>query len=328
MAIADSRHHLLLSSASTNWGASLAKLDLIQLGIIVPTKDRPQEMNRLLESIYKQSYLAKTLIVVDGSGESIEAGLLRDPRVELIYVRVLPPSLTVQRNRGVQAIPEGLTHVGFLDDDIVLLDGAVEALVHGLAEDVDTLGGVSFNIIEDAKSTPSWILRLLGLHPMRIGQVSKGGSVAANVNVTATRDTKFLCGGATVWRVDVLRKFKFDEALKGYALWEDVDFSYRVSKHWALRVIESAKVLHLHVPSSQPNAARFLGDLEIVDRFYFCMKHRPEMSRLATTWAAIGTIIRNSLAYLGGNPSALVRVWANVCALLRCTFVKVERRAP
>lgn len=299
----------------------------VRLGFIVPTKDRPKELNRLLKSMYEQDFLPETIIIVDGSAEQVENGLIRDSRVQIIYTRVFPPSLTAQRNRGIAAIPDGLTHVGFLDDDIVLLPGCLKEIVSYLDNPELNLGGASFNIVEDHNVSAIWLLRFLGLFPKRPGTVSRGGSVQANVNIHANMNSQFLCGGATVWRSEVLKTFKFDEFFKGYALWEDVDFSYRVSKKWPLMVIKNAKVLHLHIGAVNPAAARYYGDVEVVDRFYFCKKHAPATGKLAAAWATFGTIFRNLVSWVRSRQSMhFVRAISNFNALCRCLAGNLKRK--
>jgi glycosyltransferase involved in cell wall biosynthesis len=304
----------------------LSDTNTIRLGFIIPTKDRPQEINRLLKSIYSESWKPEVIIVVDGSVAPIEENLLRDPAVQLIYKRVFPPSLTAQRNAGIQLIPSSLTHVGFLDDDIVILKGSMRALIEGLASDLHNLGGVSFNILEDKPVFSPLAQKALGLFPMKRGHVSLGGSIRPNVNLEKDLDTHFLCGGATVWRADVLSEFSFDESFRGYALWEDVDYSFRVSKKWKLKAIASAKVLHLHVMSSAARSQAAIGDIEIIDRFHFFSKHRQDLSFFVTCWAGVGTVLKNFYLYAKGRHVTKERISANLDALRRCLKGKFDRK--
>lgn len=300
----------------------------IKICLMIPTMDRPKEINRLLKSIYSQSYLVSSIIVVDGSKEPIQPTLLIDERIPLEYIRCFPPSLTRQRNVGIARVPADVDYAGFLDDDIVLEDGAVQAIVDFIEKHGRNLGGVSFNIIEDGPRPPAWILQFLGLSATRPGGVSRGGSVNSNVGVKSDRLCEWLCGGATLWRRDVFQNFKFDEWYIGYALWEDVDFSYQVGLKSPLGVASAAKVQHLHM--SKPlneKSARFLGDVEIVDRFYFVTKHRANMSMLACVWASFGTVVRNALQGLRNRDKLMLyRISANFEAFKRCMQGKVQRR--
>lgn len=308
-------------------GHSIAVPSKVRVGFIVPTMNRVFEINRLLQSIYAQDVLPLCVIVVDGSDEPIESQLLKRDGVELIYQREFPPSLTRQRNRGIAVIPEGLTHVGFLDDDLVLLDGAMSSMIRFLEAQPEDLGGASFNI-QDVSSGKLRIFAQLFFHSAwrHHGSVLRSGYADNNLSVKQDRFTQWLCGGATVWRTSVLKGYKFDEWYNGYALWEDVDFSFRVSKKWRLAVVAEAKVLHLHKGHMTVLKSKRLGELEVVDRFYFVKKHSDEMSYALAIWATVGTILRNVVYSIQKREIFyLHRAWANARAFARCLGGNISR---
>lgn len=299
----------------------------VRLGFIIPTMNRPESLNRLLRSIYEQGLKPECLIIVDGSDQSIETLLLRDESVELIYVREFPPSLTRQRNSGIRSIPEGLTHIGFLDDDLKLLAGSLRAAVSCLEKESHHLGGISFNIMDKiGRGRFHWLLVLMGQSSFTPGKICRSGFATGSLGVKRDHEAQWLCGGATIWRREILETFKFDEWFTGYALWEDVDFSYRVSKSYKLMVLEDAKVLHLHQGIETPDRAAKIGDIEIVDRFYF-VKKNPEFFRLShAVWASFWMIVRNlRMALKSRDRLYLIRSKSNVRAIIRCIFFEVKR---
>jgi len=296
------------------------------IGFIVPTMNRTESLNRLLASVYGQTVKPDTIIIVDGSDNPIEDHIAHDPSVTLIYVREYPPSLTRQRNSGIRAIPGHLTHIGFLDDDLVLLSGCIEAISGFIEQHDDTLGGAGFNI-QDQPPGPLRLLSVIMAHSsLRPGKVRSSGYASSNVSAKQSYYSEWLCGGATIWRKSVLEEYKFDEWFKGYALWEDVDFSYRVSRSLKLALVADAKVLHLHIHNYDRERASRLGDLEIVDRFYFIQKHRNPMSIRMGVWASFGTIGRNILtAAKQQNSLHLIRALSNLRALVRCMRGDIRR---
>jgi GT2 family glycosyltransferase len=157
--------------------------------------------------------------------------------------------------------------------------------------------------------------------------VSLGGSVQPNVNLESDLFSEFLCGGATVWRRDILESYSFDESFRGYALWEDVDYSLRVSEKWKLLVIADAKVLHLHIDSSATRSQTMIGDVEIVDRFHFYSKHRDRLNFLVTSWAGFGTLLKNLYLFAKGKNVTTERLLANASALARCLQGRYVRRS-
>jgi len=298
----------------------------IYLGFIVPTLNRPNELNRLLRSLYNQSVLPQAIIIVDGTAQSIAAGILHDDRVPIIYAHDIPPGLAKQRNTGIALIPSALTHVGFLDDDLVLAPDACAEIVKLIEEEGPGLGGVSFNITEEGNRRARLPMWLLGQWPLKTGTVAKNGSVEGNYNLSHSKYWQWLCGGATVWHTEVLRTYSFDEWYKGYSLWEDVDFSYRVSKKWRLAVAVNARVQHLHIPPSRQDQFARLGDVEIIDRLYFVRKHADSMWLLGAYWAVLGTILRNLFVLVRRfEPKQAHRVGANLKAVGRYLSGRLEK---
>ena len=311
-----------------NWREDRSTLEShFRLGFIIPTMNRLEPLNRLLRSIYSQTILPESLIVVDGSDEPLERNLVRHPDVELIYVREFPPSLTKQRNAGIQNIPAGLSHIGFLDDDLEFVPGSLDNLRSYILGQGGELGGVSFQIIGNPVPGPfHFLLTMMGQSSSTPGKVCKSGFAVGDLGACETYNSQWLCGGATVWRREVLEQFKFDEWFKGYALWEDVDFSFRVSQHYKLAVLTDAKVHHWHQGVDSPERALRIGDLEMVDRFYFVQKFPGQLSYPAAVWAGMWVVARNfRLAVLGWDRIFLFRTYSNIRALIRCSFGRVER---
>jgi glycosyltransferase involved in cell wall biosynthesis len=91
-----------------------------RLCFIVPTKDRPFEIERLFNSISIQEALPSQILVVDGGEPGIKDLVEKFPQLSIDYIHVLPPGLTRQRNAGLNAVRQDIDLVGFLDDDIVL----------------------------------------------------------------------------------------------------------------------------------------------------------------------------------------------------------------
>jgi len=101
--------------------------------------------------------------------------------------------------------------------------------------------------------------------------------------------TDWLCGGATIWRKQILDEFKYDEWFKGWAYLEDIDFSFTVSKSYKLVVVRSAKVQHFPPPFDSKKL-HSLGETLTIQRYYLVRKH-PQLSVAMFYWATLGQII-------------------------------------
>ena len=100
-----------------------------KIAFIIPTMNRPRELQRLLASIESQSAIPNEVIIVDASADPIDRVLKNFPTLNLRYIRVLPPCLSKQRNAGLAELSRNISLAGFLDDDLVLEPGSVEAKI-------------------------------------------------------------------------------------------------------------------------------------------------------------------------------------------------------
>lgn len=266
-----------------------------KLAFIIPTRNRLGFLTKLLISLQNQTVQPHQIIVVDGSDESIELNIreLFSPAVE--YVRVFPPGLTKQRNVGIQALGADITLAGFLDDDMVLEEDAVEAMLRFWEGCPDDVGGTSLNITNNPvpSSAPFGKLfrRLFCLGAGRQGVILRSGICTAVSPVLKNTYTEWLSGGATVWRRHILDEFKYDEWFKGGAYVEDVDFSFTVARNYnyKLVVLRDSKAQHYPPPFNR-NKCHSLGRMVTQQRYHFARKH-PQFSIRRFYWATFGVAI-------------------------------------
>lgn len=251
------------------------------LGFVIPTKDRPGKVENLLKSFTAQDVSCGRIILVDG-GRSIRhivegfSGVL-----PVEYCRCDPPGQIRQRNMGIALLDERTPLVGFLDDDIVLTAGALGRMLSFWNSVAPLTAGVSFNVVSDHSSFPSWAKAIVRRMMPRQGRVLSSGYHISIENVHAHIRSQWLCGGATVWRQYVLKRFKNREISTKWAILEDVMFSYPVGKEFPLYVCADARVRHEHVyDHTVRRRHRYYGRTVILWRLFFVESY-PELSRTA-----------------------------------------------
>ena len=74
------------------------------IAIIVPTKDNPEDLYKLLKSMQGLTVRPDQLIIVDGSDGDIGPVMAQFKDLDIDYLRVRPPGLTRQRNAGIGAV--------------------------------------------------------------------------------------------------------------------------------------------------------------------------------------------------------------------------------
>ena len=259
-----------------------------KIALIIPTRNRRDLLVKLLQSLQEQTVPANQVIIVDGSDQPIEPEVKQFLTPGVSCIRVFPPSLTRQRNEGVKALAEDITLVGYLDDDIVMERDAVEAMLRFWEQCPDDVGGSSFNITNLGRVSLFGKLlgRLFCFYDDRQGAVLRSGFNVAVSPVLKDTYTEWLCGGATVWRRQILEEFKYDEWFAGWAYVEDVDFSFAVAQEHKLVVLQGARVQHLPPPFN-PRMCYAHGRMVVQQRYHFVRKH-PQLSLPLFYWATLG----------------------------------------
>lgn len=286
-----------------------------RLAFIVPTKDHPEPLRRMLGSLASQSCLPHQLIVVDGSDPPIEHIVQEFPSLGIEYIREFPPSLSRQRNVGIAAVKETINLAGYLDDDLVLEPGCIEAVMQFWESATPDVGGVRFNIISDPMPKATWIKSLFMADSHDRGRVLPSGHVSMIGPVSQDKYVDWLSGGATVWRIQVVEEFAYDEWFEGTGYLEDVEYSYRVHKEYKLMVVSDAKVQHFSSPVRR-EMNYTLGKWQIINRMYFVNKN-PEFSRPLVYWALLGDMVLNAGTSLWKRDwGLLMRAWGNCAGVL------------
>lgn len=262
-----------------------------KLAIIIPTKNRLEELTRLLKSISDQDIKPSQVIVVDG-GDRAAGGIIGSFRsLSIDYLHRIPPSLTVQRNSGVNALRDEITLAAFLDDDIVLQEGSIGAMMKFWEDAPVDVGGASFNLVNEIYKKPTFFERLFLVNTDKPNKILRSGFQGKVSFVNETMPADWLVGCAMVYRRKIFSEFSFDEWFSGYSRYEDVDFSYRVGKKYKMYVVSGADVLHLNKPED-PDFSFTLGKMEFVNRLYFVRKN-PELSMPLCYWALFGIFMNN-----------------------------------
>lgn len=286
------------------------------LALVVPTKDRPEDLGRMLASLAAQTRLPDHVIVVDASDPPVEHVLANFSGLDIEYVRVFPPSLSVQRNAGMARLRKNATLAGYLDDDVVLEPGAVEAMLRFWESADANVGGAGFNIVNNP--APRWIAlkHAFGIDSKHRGRMLASGFPTTICDVRSDLETDWLYGGATVWRRTVVETFPYDEWFVGTGFMEDVDYSFCVRSSYRLCVVANARLAHYSRPV-RSDRQHLLGLWQVVNRMYFVRKNRDRgLSTISATWATLGLILLNSgLALTRADKNYLRRAIGNILGL-------------
>lgn len=207
--------------------------------VVIPTKNRTQDLDRLIESINQQTMLPHRVVIVDQSPQ-IQIRI-ESSKYEVLHLHVTNiTGLCAAKNLGVQKCTSEIIH--FFDDDIILDPNYFEIINKHMEEHPHYVG-----ICGRQKNSKSSRLKLLAFSLFHIGAFydirKKCNSGFVKQSLTPTR---ILPGGITAYRKSIFRDFQFDETLIRYCLGEDMDFSFRVSQNHSLAFATDALALHNH----------------------------------------------------------------------------------
>ena len=263
-----------------------------KISFVVPTKDRPEDLAKLLASIAVQTCKPDQIIVVDGSEPAVRYVVDRfSSALPIDYVRVFPPSLAKQRNAGMAVLHADTTLGGYIDDDIVLEPEAVERMLAFWDSAPADVGGAAFNITNNPRAPWQWIKRVFEVdHPVP-GIVMRSGFPSSISYQEKSIETDWLYGGATVWRREVIERFPYDEWYIGTGFGEDVDFSFNVREHYRLILVGDAKLAHYSYPI-RADRQFLIGKWQVINRMYLVRKYKRRGLLLSHAWiASLGMLI-------------------------------------
>ena len=288
-----------------------------KLAVVIPTKDRPEELRRMLTSVRAQTRRPHQIIVVDGSMPDVRAVVDAFPELAIDYVRVFPPSLSQQRNAGMRELEPDITIAGYLDDDLVLEPDAIENMLRFWESAAPEFGGAAFMITN--APAPRWLAAksLFGIDGPVPGRMLRSGFPSSFGRPAHNVECDWLYGGATVWRREIIARYHYDEWFLGTGFMEDVDFSFSVREHYRLIVVAQARVAHYSAPT-RPDRERLLGTWQVVNRMYFVRKHTHRGLSIGSAWVAnIGLALLNgAIAFTRLNRSYWRRAQGNVAGII------------
>jgi GT2 family glycosyltransferase len=280
--------------------------DISRISAIICTKDRPDEVLRCLASILVQSCLPDEIIIVDSSHNVELAGRLDKwagkGKIELLYIRS-DPGLPRQRNVGISKASGRI--IFFFDDDVVFERDYIEEIIKVFATDpTGRIGGVMGDIHElrEARQIQAWwknpLRRAFFMSCFGNGRFLLSGSATWPYGTDVVLPTEFLCGGQVAYRRSVFENLLFDENLKGYALYEDVDFSYRESRLYQNVYTPDARCWHLMSPTARMEINELMK-MQLEHFSYLFHKNLPQTWRhkIAFQLVLIGTRIVPRIEY-------------------------------
>ena len=223
------------------------------LSIVIPTRNRPHHLQILLESIVKSNASEFEVIVISSGIDISEVISNYKKNMQIKHIHTQIPGQINQKILGVNNITENSDWVMFCDDDLIFQKDFFQNLKNCLEESSNTIGiGVSLPSTE--KNLRSSKLKVLFasvflLRNVSYGAILKNGHACSYMKSTSKIRTKWL-SGASIWRSEIAKKYSSIYPQTKYAAYEDVIFSFSVSKFGSMFFCPSLKMDFQNVPTN------------------------------------------------------------------------------
>ena len=251
------------------------KFNSEDLAIIIPTKDRPLELKRILSSIVELDCKVGRVIVIS-SGINVGEVLKKFKKFITIEYYQSEPGQIKQRNLGISKLNNSTKLVATMDDDAVFLKNSVSEMIK-FWNSVDTnTAGVGFNVINQNPHKHSWFKGLIGVSVSDPGKVLKCGRNTKISNVIQDISTEWLNGGGTVWKQSILQENEHKEINSKWAVYEDLIFSYSIGKNNNLYVSNKSKI---RIDDNKDDDKNYIsnyykGKTQFLWKLYFISQHK------------------------------------------------------
>lgn len=239
-------------------GAGRDKMpDPLTVSVIIPTKNRPGDLARTIETLLQQTVLPQELIIVDQSPEptftrpiSIPLTCIHDPSLS---------GLTVARNVAMDHAQGNLWL--FLDDDVLLEPQFIEEIIKAYNADVTGVSGIITNYSIPPLKQRLWetVFQIGPFRDDRQGIYRDAWRLCDSSPIRVRQ----LGGGLMSFRASAVRHYRFDTNLTGASPGEDIDFCAGLPKGNILLIAPKAKLIHNRTPESRDSTHWISVDAQV-----------------------------------------------------------------
>lgn len=293
----------------------------MNFSLIICTYNRRNAIETLLNSIVKQSVYPHQIIIVDGSLNLDTQTYFEQTsfkNLDYFLIDASERGLTKQRNFGILKVHDTSEIVCFLDDDTILEPNYFEEILKTYIDFPDAfgVGGYITNEIKWKVNSENhresnkfftydgfhrtedkrFVLRkILGLDsdvlPGFSPLFSHGRSISYLPPSGKTYQVEQLMGGVSSFRKKVLEIHKFSTYFEGYGLYEDAEFTIRISKFGLLYLNTNAKLEHHHDAAGRPNQYCY-GRMVVINGWYVWRTKNPNPTFIhKVKWHAITILL-------------------------------------
>ncbi len=294
-----------------------------ELCVLIATKDRPNELRELLISISQSTLVPKKILIVSSGAEISHFIYEYFQKIDLEIIHSNVSGQSIQKSIGIKSLSTNYKWVLFLDDDVSLESSTLEILYNGYLMNPifnSYLGfglGITNRISRSQNKTVKYLLKLFHLFSDTPGSVLKSGHAQSYLDHEVQIEVDWL-NGISAWNSKILFNYSNHQTPTPYSAYEDVAFSYKVSKNYKLLFVPIAKVRNQKMQVDSPlTVNQFLCGGYLRYKFVF------ENAELSKKWLLITQVIRGADFIFRKNQGCKIftrikiaaKLWVNLAIL-------------
>lgn len=281
----------------------------MEVSLVIPTFNRERDLREALCSILRQTKLPKEVILVDDSDNYKTRDLIERMSKDFLSKKITTKYLRREGNRGIAASRNiGVTLstgsiIFFVDDDVILDKEYIEEVLKVYEKHPNAMGVQGYVKNFGFSALGNSIRKVFFLFHQEENRcrVLPSGAVTYPYSPCRMIKCQWMSGSNSSYRKVVFKNFKFDEKLKEYSLGEDLDFSYRINKHYpdSLYMTPHAKVIHKASLTPRSNSKRETY-ISVAYPTYLFYKNVEQtiFNKIILAWSMLGRFLADTLGLM------------------------------
>jgi GT2 family glycosyltransferase len=277
------------------------------ISLIIPTYNRTKDLREALKSLKDIKKLNEILIVDQSTNKETEKFVkgLKNKKIKYLFSDL--PSIPQARNIGIKNLLKNTKIVCFSDDDVIFEEDYFQEILRVFNENPKARGVAAVAIPQgkrqEISKEYSFLRKIFFLeHPEKNRMdVRSAYDNMPPYKITRVINSQWLPGVNMVYKREVFSEQLFDENFIGYALAEDVDFSYRLQKKYlnSLFMTPHTKLIHLISPIERYPTKK-MSYVNQINHFYLNFKDFNETMRekLIFAWSVFGIALLRTLYFM------------------------------
>lgn len=262
--------------------------------ILIPTRNRPLKVTKLLLSIC-QSEIKPHQVVVVASGDDIYQVVSSfETKLPIKYIYSERPGQIAQKKIGIDSVISEIEWILFLDDDVLLSQSAISTAFKTLQllemTEQEKVLGIGLAIESTSRTNnSSKLAKVFGkffyLYDQKPGVVLRSGQTTSYLDSSKPIYTEWL-NGISMWRFSACREYLKVEINSKYAACEDLIFSYPQSRKGNLLFSPTS---HVHFQDLEYTDFENSSVMETAafNRMFFVMQNK-DFSKWLCLWSQLG----------------------------------------